>query len=63
MKLLSPITIDSLGNRQRSRDSGSPDPSDGLINNTSRGSTPAPTPTPPEARTTKEMNRTSWNFK
>lgn len=63
MKFISPITIHSLGNRQRSRDSGSPDPSDGLINNTSRGSTPAPTPTPPEAGAAKEMNLTSGNFK
>lgn len=61
MELISSVTFLSLGNRQRSRESSVRDPSDGRPS--TRGSTPTPIPTPPEARSVKETNRTSANFK
>lgn len=60
MELIISVTLNFLGNRQRSRESSVRDPSDGLSN---RGSTPTPNLTPPEARPVKETNRTSANFK
>lgn len=60
MELISSVTFHCLGNRQRSRESSGRDPSDVPSN---RGSTPTPIPTPPEARSVKETNRTSANFK
>lgn len=59
MELISSVTFNSLGTRQRSRESSVRDPSDVPSN---RGSTPTPNPTTLEAAV-KETNRTSANFK